>query len=804
MGGGSKPMRAPLDAKIMNNDGFLGEFLQSRGYKPVLKQFCWHMIWPLMTVLLVIGIVYLDRVYTFKAQTVHQEDIRLESLQLLLQDRNQTIAADLQFLGDHQALKTYLGEASSFSSAMVAELFEQFLSGKKRYARIRLLNQVGKELITASNKRDHLESAGSYLSTFETPSFFEILLQQQRGKIYLLAIAPENTENNPQAAQPGSVQRLYYIIGDNQEDPAGVVSLDFDSVDIFRSLYDSGQERIGRVLLLDRDAARVITGETLLSVEKQNLYADLQDELSARIAVQPSGHFFISNTLYVYRLLHPFPPEVMDVHTGNPGEVRLHADDDPDHWFLVTEVENSYFATQKRYYLKFLALLGVILLVPSFVVCLFLAKSRARVKLEAALRYREHTEHLEQLEEKVRQRTLELDETNLQLSSEIIERLGAERQLIRNNELLSGMIGSIDGIIYVADFDSHEILFANEYLKKLFGFDPVGRLCWQFLHANQNGPCSFCTNRRLLDESGSPAPPLQWEYENPYNKRWYAAKDQAIRWSDGKYVRLEIATDITEQKRLQHFLQEARRQAELARGIHSRFVALVAHDLKSPFFSITQMLQRILDRETFTYRIHRQFLENIVENGHRMLQMIDNLLSIDRFETGEIKLDRIFFDVSLMADEVLQNFKLTSAEKNLTMINEIPGETCIYADRYLYYIVLNNLVSNAIKFSERYGRITLAAAGSERFATIAVKDNGKGMSQEYIENLFRADVKTSRQGTHGEQGSGLGLIFCQDIVKAHLGNLRVESEQGFGTSFYVEIPQCSSLEAHQQKKTKTA
>ena len=78
------------------------------------------------------------------------------------------------------------------------------------------------------------------------------------------------------------------------------------------------------------------------------------------------------------------------------------------------------------------------------------------------------------------------------------------------------------------------------------------------------------------------------------------------------------------------------------------------------------------------------------------------------------------------------------------------------------------------------------------------------MSQEYIQNLFRTDVKTSRQGTSGEQGSGLGLIFCQDIVKAHLGNLRVESEQGLGTSFYVELPQCSSIEAHQQKKPETA
>ncbi len=311
----------------------------------------------------------------------------------------------------------------------------------------------------------------------------------------------------------------------------------------------------------------------------------------------------------------------------------------------------------------------------------------------------------------------------------------------------------------------------------------------------RTGPCSFCTNCRLLDKERNPTPPLQWEYQNPYNKKWYAAKDQAILWSNGKYVRLEIAVDITEQKRLQHFLQEARKQAELAKDVRSRFVALVAHDLKSPFFSITQMLKRILERETFVYRVHQQFLENIVENGHRMLKMIDNLLSMDRFETGDMKLDMKFFNASDMADEVLENFKHPALEKDLTLINEIPPETKLYADKYLYYVVLNNLVSNAVKFSEREGRIILAVAEREHSATIVVKDNGRGMSREYAQNLFKADIRTSSQGTLGEQGSGLGLIFCQDIMKAHHGEIRVESQKGIGTRFYVELPRCSSIEA---------
>ena len=346
----------------MNSNATLGEFFfQSQGYKPVLREFCWYMLWPLITVLLVISIFYLDRVYTLETQTFRQEDIRLESLQLLLQDRNQTIAADLQFLGNHQALKTYLGETLPLSLAPVTELFAQFLSGKERYARIRLLNRGGKEVLAGATNSGHLEAAGSYFGSFETPAFFENLLQQQSGKIYQLAISPGNSENNPQALQFATVQRLYYIIGDNQDDPAGFVSLDYDSLDIFTPLYGAGQEGIGRIFLLDRGSARLITGETIeaeaaearkgnpsLSTGTPILYADLLDELSARIALQPSGHFFLTNTLYVYRSLRPFPPEVINVPAGSPGKALLHGDEDPNRWFLVAEVENSYLPPRRN------------------------------------------------------------------------------------------------------------------------------------------------------------------------------------------------------------------------------------------------------------------------------------------------------------------------------------------------------------------------------------------------------------------------------------------------------------------------
>ena len=115
--------------------------------------------------------------------------------------------------------------------------------------------------------------------------------------------------------------------------------------------------------------------------------------------------------------------------------------------------------------------------------------------------------------------------------------------------------------------------------------------------------------------------------------------------------------------------------------------------------------------------MHVQFLENFVENGHRMLQMIDNLLSMDRFESTGVKLDRTFFDVHEMGQEVLQNFEHPAFEKGVTLVNSVPFGTLAFAHRYLYFVVLNNLISNGLKFSDHGGTIEVlpGSEGGTRF-----------------------------------------------------------------------------------------
>jgi diguanylate cyclase (GGDEF)-like protein len=126
---------------------------------------------------------------------------------------------------------------------------------------------------------------------------------------------------------------------------------------------------------------------------------------------------------------------------------------------------------------------------------------------------------------------------------------------------LETVLDSLDALVYVADMQTHELLFLNAYGRARWG-QVDQRTCWETLQQGQDGPCSFCNNNQLIDDQGQPAAVQVWEFRNTHNQRWYQCRDQAIRWPDGRLVRLEIATDISDIKRLQAQLRSAQHRAE--------------------------------------------------------------------------------------------------------------------------------------------------------------------------------------------------------------------------------------------------
>ncbi len=129
------------------------------------------------------------------------------------------------------------------------------------------------------------------------------------------------------------------------------------------------------------------------------------------------------------------------------------------------------------------------------------------------------------------------------------------QQLETQQQKFTSILDSLDVVIYVADMQTYELLFINEYARQIFGSPWQGKSCWRYIQ-NKDKPCEFCSNPKLVDENGKLTGIYKWEFQNSSNKHWYYLQDRAIKWEDGRLVRLEIATDITS-------IKEAEQQVRL-------------------------------------------------------------------------------------------------------------------------------------------------------------------------------------------------------------------------------------------------
>ena len=159
------------------------------------------------------------------------------------------------------------------------------------------------------------------------------------------------------------------------------------------------------------------------------------------------------------------------------------------------------------------------------------------------------------------------------LNSQIAQLAKSKTSHETMHNMLLSVLDSLDAIVYVADIKTYELLFLNKYSRDIFG-DTIGKKCWETLQTGQTGPCDFCSNDKLLTESGEPKGMYLWEFKNTVNNHWYDIRDRAIKWIDGRTVRLEIATDITDRKKADHEkeklidkLQEALNQVKTLQGI---------------------------------------------------------------------------------------------------------------------------------------------------------------------------------------------------------------------------------------------
>ncbi|SHJ90537.1 PAS domain S-box-containing protein [Malonomonas rubra DSM 5091] len=207
---------------------------------------------------------------------------------------------------------------------------------------------------------------------------------------------------------------------------------------------------------------------------------------------------------------------------------------------------------------------------------------------------------------------------------EMAEALENNQKILTENEARFRLImDSLDALVYVVDMETYEILFLNEFGRKAFG-NVIGEICWQHLQTGLSGPCPFCTNKFLLDKNGQPAGIYSWEFCNTFNNRWYFIHDRAIEWVDGRIVRLEIATDITERKRAE--TQLAEESERLAITLRSIGDGVITTDTAGKIILLNPVAERITGWSQEEAR--QKPLQRVFEtDGENNLSLAEDLLS---------------------------------------------------------------------------------------------------------------------------------------------------------------------------------
>ena len=221
-----------------------------------------------------------------------------------------------------------------------------------------------------------------------------------------------------------------------------------------------------------------------------------------------------------------------------------------------------------------------------------------------------------------------------------------------------------------------------------------------------------------------------------------------------------------------------------------KFFSIISHDLKNPAIAQRNALQLLIDhRGSWDADSLTQYYAELLKSADRQLELLYNLLNWAQVQTGRMPYIPTAFDFSEALYSEIALIRNMTQRKGIKLIVQIPEETIVTGDRNMLSTVVRNLLNNAVKFTSVNGEVSLNISSDNDGYTVTISDTGVGMSEEQLQNLYRIGHRQTKTGTAGEQGSGLGLIVCKELLVKHGSRLQVESTQEKGTRFWFTINQ---------------
>jgi signal transduction histidine kinase len=238
-----------------------------------------------------------------------------------------------------------------------------------------------------------------------------------------------------------------------------------------------------------------------------------------------------------------------------------------------------------------------------------------------------------------------------------------------------------------------------------------------------------------------------------------------------------------------NILEEQNAKLEESVQLKSKLFSIIAHDIKSPLFSMSSLIELMLNKyEEFEDDRKKIFLTKMLSTSKVLQDLIENLLTWSRTQTGMLEIKPETIKLNETIDKIIEIYKNYASNKSVRIIHEIEDNLRVITDRMMLETVLRNIISNAIKYSFENGIVNVYVKKQHPGIQFSIQDHGVGINQERVNTLFSVSNSTITFGTKGEKGTGLGLRICKEFLEKLKGKLEIKSEENTGTTINIIIP----------------
>ncbi len=382
------------------------------------------------------------------------------------------------------------------------------------------------------------------------------------------------------------------------------------------------------------------------------------------------------------------------------------------------------------------------------------------------------------------------------------------KNLKESNEFLNILFDNITSALFILDKNAR-VENMNESFSLLFQKREetiVGNLCGNALGCQfaveenalcgETSHCKDCILKRDILQTMSAKVPtnrrkLSRDFYSEAQKetKHFLYSTRYIQYYGKEYI-LVIVDDHTELESHKRKLEEQNDTLQVLNEQKSRFLGIAAHDLRNPIGAIKSFSSLILDSyPDFSDKDRIEFLQLIKDSSQFSLNLINELLDISKIELGKLELNKQKQDIEELVTITIKINKVFAKKKNIKInFSSSEGIALISIDKNKIEQVLHNLISNAIKYSNPETTISVSISKNETNIKISVRDEGVGIPEQEVKNLFTEFGTTSAKTTANESSTGLGLAIAKKIVTGHGGEIMASSKLGVGSEFLFTLP----------------